>query len=397
MECFDYTAQCDSGAAISGSLEVSDGEAAMKQLHSMGLRNIDLQRSTHSPSTRPLAADDFIFFNEQLASLAESGICLDVGLRQLGRDVRSPRLRAVLEAVATDLERGQSLDDALETHAGQMPGLYAHVVRAGLRSGHLPAVLLNLSHHLRLVSETRQMIAEALTYPAMVLLLACGVLTALAALVIPQFKEIFSEWGIVLPAVTRAVLDFAGAMPTVLIAVGVVAVVAGVVLLSMGRTPAGRWTRERLVLALPVVGPMIGDSLRARFLRAMAFAVDSGLPLPEALRLSAGASASPGLMREAQRIAEQVEAGADLYDVSQSERLIPAMVGYLVRVRGDAVSLRHALIQLSKAYESRAMHAQSVLRGVVAPVAIVLVGVVVGVMILAMFLPMAQLIQSVSG
>jgi len=397
MECFDYTAQCESGAAISGTLEVSDGEAAIKQLHSMGLRNIDLQRSTRAPSTRPLAADDFIFFNEQLASLSESGICLDVGLRQLGRDIRSPRLRAVIEAVATDLEHGQSLDDALEKHAGQMPGLYAHVVRAGLRSGHLPAVLLNLSHHLRLVSETRRMIAEALTYPIVVLVLACGVMAAVFAMVIPQFEGIFTEWGVMLPALTQGIVDLADAMPWILIIIVAVVVVGGVVLLSLGTTAGGRWTRERLVLAMPVVGPMIGDSLRARFLRAMAFAVDSGLPLPEALRLSAGASMSPGLMREADRIADKVEAGADLYDVSQRGKLIPAMFGYLVRVRGDTDALRHALIQLSKSYESRAVHAQSVLRGVIAPVAIVLVGIAIGVMILAMFLPMTQLIQSVSG
>lgn len=159
----------------------------------------------------------------------------------------------------------------------------------------------------------------------------------------------------------------------------------------------GRAVKERIILGMPLVGSMICDSLRARFLRAMAFAVHSGLPLPEALRLSAGATASPGLVREAERIAAQVEGGRDLYDVSQNERLIPAMFGYLARVRGDARSLRHALVQLSKAYESRAMHGQSVLRGWVAPVAIVLVGLVIAVLILAMFLPLTSLIQSVSG
>ena len=397
MECFDYTAQCESGAAISGTLEMTDGEAAMKQLDLMGLCNIDLQRSKRPPVTRPLAADDFIFFNEQLASLAESGICLDVGLRQLGKDIRSPRLRNVLEALAVDLEQGQSLDDALEKHAGQMPGLYARVVRAGVASGQLPATLLNLSHHLRLVSETRRLMAEALTYPGIVLVLACGVMSAIIALVIPQFKEIFADFDVNLPALTLVVFGFADAAPALLMGVGVAVAVAVVLLLSLGTTPAGRAVKERIILGMPLVGSMICDSLRARFLRAMAFAVHGGMPLPEALRLSAGATASPGLVREAERIAAQVEGGRDLYDVSQNERLIPAMFGYLVRVRGDAHSLRHALVQLSKAYESRAMHGQSVLRGWVAPVAIVLVGLVIAVLILAMFLPLTSLIQSVSG
>ena len=85
MESFEYTAQCEGGAAISGTLEMADGEEAMKQLNSMGLRNVDLRKSGRVSVTRPLAGDDFIFFNEQLASLAESGICLDVGLRKAHR------------------------------------------------------------------------------------------------------------------------------------------------------------------------------------------------------------------------------------------------------------------------------------------------------------------------
>ncbi len=397
MESFDYTAQCDSGAAINGTLDMVDGEEAMKQLNSMGLRNIDLQKSRRPPVTRPLAGDDFIFFNEQLASLAESGICLDVGLRQLGKDIRSPRLRKVLDALATDLEQGQSLDDALEKHAGQMPGLYARVVRAGVASGQLPATLLNLSHHLRLVGETRRLVAEALTYPAIVLVLAFGVMSAIIALVIPQFKEIFAEFDTQLPDLTLFIFAFADVAPPLLIGVGVITVIAVVLLLSARATPGGRAVKERIVLGVPLVGSMICDSLRARFLRAMAFAVHAGLPLPEALRLSAGATASPGLVREAERIATEVEQGRDLYDVSQNERLIPAMFGFLVRVRGDGESLRGALVQLSKAYESRAMHSQSLLRGWVAPVAIVLVGVVIAVLILAMFMPLVSLIQAVSG
>lgn len=397
MQCFNYTAQCAGGAAISGTLEMADGETAMKQLDDMGLQNIDLQTSKKSPVMRPLAADDFIFFNEQLASLAESGICLDVGLRQLGKDIRSPRLRKVIEALATDLEQGQSLDDALEKHAGQMPGLYSRVVRAGVKSGQLPATLLNLSHHLRLVSDTRQLVAEALTYPGIVLLLAGGVMAAIVTLIIPQFREIFADFGVRLPTLTLFVLGFADATPALLIGAGVAVTVAAVSFISLSATSGGRALRERIILTIPLVGSMISDSLRARFLRAMAFAVDSGLPLPEALRLSAGASASPGLVREAERIATQVESGGDIYEVSQREKLIPAMFGYLVRVRGDTDSLRHALVQLSKAYESRAVHGQSVLRGWVAPVAIVIVGSIIAVLILALFLPLTELIQSVSG
>jgi len=397
MDTFDYTAQCDSGAAISGTLETTDGNEAMRQLSAMGLRNIDLQKSSRPRVTRPLRGDDFIFFNEQLAALAESGICLDVGLRQLGRDIRLPRLRRVLDAVAADIEQGKSLDEALEAHVGQMPGLYARVVRAGVASGQLPATLLNLSHHLRLVSETRRLMAEALTYPIVVLVLAFGVMAAITALIIPQFKEIFSDFQIRLPGLTRGLLAVGEVAPSVLIGSVVVILVVVVLLVSLRATPGGRAVRERIILCAPLIGPMLRDSLRARFLRAVAFAVHGGLPLPEALRLSADATASPGLIREANRAAAAVEQGHNLYDVTQHERLVPAMFGYLVQVRGDSESLRDALVQLSRAYESRAAHSQTLLRGWVAPIAIIVVGVVLGMLILAMFMPLLSLIQAVSG
>ncbi len=397
MNQFEYTAQCEGGAAIRGTLEAADGAVAMEQLHAMGLVNIDLRKVERPPLRRHLGSDDFIFFNEQLASLAGAGICLDAGLRQLGKDIQSRRLRTVLEAVASDVERGQRLDQAIEKHAPQMPALYARVVRAGVESGQLPATLLNLSHHLRLVAETRRLLTEALTYPAIVLVLAFAVLCTVLILIVPQFAETFEDFGVRLPVLTTVMIALAQALPRLLIGAAIVILGVSVLLLLLPLTPTGRWLRERFVLGFPLLGSMIRHSLRARFLRAMAFAVDSGMPLPEAIRLSAGATASEVLLREADRAASRVEQGSAPEEACRGARLIPAMLGYLAGLRGDAASLRDGLIQLSKAYESRAVHGQSLLRAWAAPLAVFAVGLVIGLVILALFIPLVSLVQSVSG
>jgi len=129
----------------------------------------------------------------------------------------------------------------------------------------------------------------------------------------------------------------------------------------------------------------------------MAFAVDASVPLPEALRLSAGATGSPTLTREAEDVADRVEKGVNLEEACRSARLIPAMFGYFAGVRVDTATLRDGLIQLSKASESRAAHSQAMLRGWMAPLAVVVVGVAIGLLILALFLPLISLVQSVSG
>jgi len=247
------------------------------------------------------------------------------------------------------------------------------------------------------VAETRRLITEALTYPAIVLLLAFGLLCTVIMVVVPQFAEGIKDFGISLPGMTVAMMALADSMPEFLTGLGIAAVGIAILLIILRSTPHGRLVREHIMLAIPVFGPLIRNSLRARFLRAMAFAVDSGIPLPEAMRLSAGATASPLLSQEADRVASQVEGGRAIYEACQGARLIPEMFGYVVETGSNGGNLRDALVQLSKAYESHAAHSQSLLRGWLTPVAVVGVGMVIGMLILALFLPLVQLVQSVSG
>lgn len=397
MNRFDYTAQCNGGAAMSGTIEAAGHEQALELLGSMGLCNIELHPAERPASRKTLGSADFIFFNEQLASLAGAGMCLDVGLRQLGRDIRSRRLKGVLESVADDVQHGRSLHEAIERSAPQLPALYARVVRAGVESGQLPATLMNLSHHLRLVAETRRLITEALTYPAIVLVLALGVFCAVFLLVVPQFVETFEDFDVRLPALTLAIIAFSRALPQYLIGAAILVLIAGLWYFLIPLSPNGHALRERLVLRVPVLGSLIRNSLRARFLRAMAFAMHTGLPMPEALRLSAGATGSPSLVQDAEEVASRVERGGDLDGACRNSRVVPPMFAYFVGVSGEHGDLRDGLIQLSKAYDSQALHAQSLLRSWFAPLAVVGVGLAIGFLILALFLPLVNLIQSVSG
>jgi type IV pilus assembly protein PilC len=128
----------------------------------------------------------------------------------------------------------------------------------------------------------------------------------------------------------------------------------------------------------------------------MAFSVNCGIPLPEAMRLSADATASPAMSRDAHRVAYGVEQGESVYKVCQRCALIPSMFGYVLEVNNDTGHLYNALTQLSKAYESRAVHCQSLLRGWLAPAAVIGVGLVIALLIVALFMPLVSLIQSVS-
>lgn len=394
MAQFEYTAQSKSGMAISGVVAAKDGGTAMEELGAMGLQNIELRTVAQPTSHRPLGADDFIFFNEQLASMTGAGLCLDAGLRQLGRDIRSRRLRGVLESVAGDLERGGSLPEALERHAAQLPAFYGRVVQAGVQSGRLSATLLNLSQHVRLVTQTRRMLAEALAYPGIVLVLALGVMLAVLWMIVPSFVSVFEDFGTPIPSVTAFLFALADALPFLLTVIGAAALGVAAIVGLLRFSATGRLLQERLVLGLPMLGLVIRYSLRARFLRAVAFIVESGIPLPEGLRLSADATGSGILSEEVNHIAREIERGTGIAEACRTAKLVPPMFGYAA-TEGGAENLRYTLRQLAESYESRAIQGQAMLRGWVAPIAIILVGAFIALIIAGLFMPLISLVQTV--
>lgn len=397
MAHFSYQAQCPNGAAISGVIRADDFDAAMAELTAMDLQAIQLTEAEPPKPTRPIGGEDFIFLNEQLASLAAAGICLDEGLRQLAADVESPRLRRVIQAVADEVHQGKPLDKAIAAHEAELPVLYNRVVRAGIASGQLPATLLNLSQHLRLLAESKRIIVEALAYPLTALSLAVVIVSFVMVFLVPKFEEIFLGFDTTLPGITTLLIDVAQVFPA-LLTIAVVALLGCVgSWLVMRLTGSGRRFRERVALAVPLAGGVIRSSLVSRFARALALTVSSGVGLPESLRLAAGATGSPTLDDDAELLASCVEQGRPIREASEQTRLIPAMFGFVSEIATERSNLPEAMFQLAKAYELRAAHSQSMLRGWLVPLAVIFVGLAIGFCILALFLPLVSLINSVSG
>ena len=397
MAHFAYHAQCPNGSAISGVLEADDFDSAMGQLQELRLEGIQLAESKPPRAKRPIGGEDFIFFNEQLASLASAGICLDEGLRQMARDVESPGLRRVIDGIADDVQRGTPLDQAVANHEGRLPVFYSRVVRAGVESGQLPATLLNLSQHLRLQSDTRRIIVEALAYPLTAFAFAIAIVSLVMIYVVPKFEEIFLDFDTRLPAMTTLLIGIARAFPTLLVIGGGILLACVVTWFVLGVSPGGRRTRERIAMSVPLIGAVTRSSLIARFSRSLALTVSSGVPLPESLRLAAGATGSTTLDDDAETLALHVEQGQPVTAASDRLGLIPRMFGFVTEIAIARNSLPEAMAQLARAYDLRAAHSQAMLRGWLIPLAVVFIGVTIGFCVVSLFLPLIQLINSFSG
>lgn len=397
MKIFNYEGQCPGGTPIRGEIEAESFEEAVRRLETMRILDVQVTESARPRGGRPVGTDDFIFFNEQLASLADAGVALDRGMREIARDVRRGRLRNTINAIASDLERGVPLDEAIAARESALPVLYSRVVRAGVKSGNLSAALLNLSQHLRFIAQTRWVVFESLAYPLTVLVLALTIVSVMLCYLVPQFREIVYEFGVALPPISRAVFTFARVYPFLLLFGGAVAAVFFLIWLLLHGTPAQKRLREMLVFRVPIIGRLLHLSLVARYMRSVSVVTAGGIPLPEALRLAAEATGSSLLHRDAEQVACQVERGERATDACRTVRLLPPVLGFVIDTTAARNTLPEAMTEMAAAYEMRAAHQQGLVRTWLAPLALIITGIGVGMCVLAMFMPLLSLVSSVSG
>ncbi len=407
MPLFDYTGQLQSGSAFQGTLEAESQQDADATLADMGVHVRSLRRAKRMSYVAPLSLDDFLFFNEQIAAMTNAGVPLQDGLRQLGADVGSGKLKRLLLELADDLAAGTRLEQALAKLQSRFPTQYAGVVRAGLESGDLGGTLYGLSTHLRLKSDLRRSLVELAVYPLVVVLLAFGVLSFLMRMVVPQAELMMADmmgtanWtpesrSAALPLATGWIFDTAQAWPTVELVLAV-ALIAGLLLVLGTCLPGGQGIREWCLRRIPGIARIYWSSILARFTHTSALAAFSGTPLPELVASSGAASGSVSLANTARAVAEQLSAGVAIEEATRGQRDIPALWTCVVSATAARGELPAALEELARTYELRARQWAGVVRVILGPVLILGIGGILGMVIAGLMLPMISLIQSMTS
>jgi type IV pilus assembly protein PilC len=411
MPVFAYSGQLRSTNAISGTLEAENAEAAMAELQAVGIRVTSLAPTAAILPTRPLSRDDFLYFNQQLASLAETGVALDKGLRILAKDLRRGRLRKAVEEMAADLERGTPLSEAIDRRANLFPPLYAEILKSGVENNRLGTTLCNLNTHLLVMQDARRLFWESAIYPIIVAVLGFVVLSIFMVYVVPQQEELVvgfigtqfwnfragTESEFTMPPLTQTLFAASHhwAMCSAILAGAVVGLLLVLYLLKL--FPAGRRVREVLFSLVPGFYGVYKASLLSRFGQAAALGASAGHDLPRVLRLAAGATGHRGLVREAELLSGQIETGAPPSTAGSGTSLIPAIFCYTAQVAGRRGQLASALAEMARAYDSIARHRMVMLRMILTPIMLILVALLLGTGITAMFYPLVALINSLTG
>lgn len=400
---YAYRARNVEGSPISGAMAAESAEAVVARLRARALYVTWIGETT-SLSTRtarlrmlssrrrePLAAF-FRAFATLLAAAMPIQRALAIAIERCG----DPRLTEALRAVSAEVDAGRSLADAMRTRPHDFDELYVAMIEAGETGGMLDAVLERLSTILERDRAMRKKLAAALAYPAIVLAAAIGLVIFLIAAIVPTFSALFGQLGVELPAPTRLLLAAGEALTNpsvVLTGAAVSAAAAAVALRSSRRLPAP--TIERLLSRLPILGSLRRGAIVARIARTLGSLLHSGVDILRAFEVAAPVSASVLYAQALLDVRASLRDGDGVANGFERSRLFDPFVVGLVRVGEETGSLDAMLLKIAEYYEVDVDAGVATLGATLEPILIVLVGVAVGAIAAAIFIPLYSAIGQI--
>jgi type II secretory pathway component PulF len=398
MATFEYNALTSAGRLMKGTIEAGSHDEADELLKQMQLVVNSIDKAKLKKPRTAIGRNEFMLFNQQLASITQAGIPLERGLRELAGDVSSQSMRRLINAIADELEAGVSIEKAFEKRQKRFPPLYGRILKAGVETGRLSEMLTSLNRHLQMATQTRRIIFEAMCYPAVILTLAAIITTGVFVFIIPQFGTMLEDIsGGRLPGLTLLFIRMAANVAPFWITVGIlVAAILGAFAI-LSASPAGRRFNESLLLKVPVIGRVYHSSVLSRMAEAMAIMVAAGSDMPASVRLSSGTTGSHNLILESEAVAGQIEQGTNILEAGQFCRMIPRLFLYSIQLGTQRNELQDNLHSLGEMYAEQARCGQARLQAVLLPVMLIGVGCFLAMTILSMFLPMIQVITSLSS
>jgi len=335
-------------------------------------------------------------FTRQVATLLEAGMPLTRGLKLIQEQDCEPGLKRVISEVVTSIESGSSLSEAMAMHPRAFNGLYVQMVKAGEISGALDVVLARLATFMEKAQRLKSRITGAMFYPIAVLLVAVAVLAVMMVFIVPRFEEVFTGLlnGRPMPPFTMLVLNSSKALKNhfVLLLAALAGAAFGVKLLLA--TPPGRALFDRAKLRLPAIGPVMRKAVVARITRTLGTLLGSGVPILQALTIVKETAGNTLISRALADVHTSVKEGETVALPLRASGVFPAVVIGMVDVGEQTGALPEMLMKIADNYDEEVDVAVASLVSLIEPLLVVVLGAIVGTIVIAMFLPLVKMIES---
>ena len=429
MATFQYIAKDSAGNETRGTVEAGDRNSAIAAVRAQGLlptalgevksssakpkakaptpqkkksglnKDININLKLPSWMRGKIKTKILTQFTRQLATLVNAGLPLMRGIEVLKRQMKDPQMIEALNGIGENIAAGGTFSESLTQYPKIFDHLYVNMVKAGEAGGVLEVVLGRLAEFAEKSEKIKNKVKGAMIYPIVVLVAAIGITAFLLVAVIPKFQQVFNDMlgGAALPPITQFVIDASGFVQHNGLQI-FLAVVAFVVLMKIvGKTEKGAYFFDVLKLKMPVTGTLTQRSAVSKFTRTLGTLLSSGVPILQSLTITRDTTGNRVLTEAIQNVHDSVKEGESMTQPLSQCKVFPPMVVSMVEVGEETGALADMLTRIANTYDDEVDNAVAGMTAAIEPALIIVLAVVVGTIVIAMFLPMVKIIGSVSG
>ncbi len=386
-----------SGKRIKGEMSGASDMLVKATLRRQGINPLKVSKKPKSllgsgSRKKKITPKDIAIFTRQLATMISSGVPLVQSFEIVGRGHENPSMQELILTVKGDVEAGNNLADSLGRHPIYFDELYVNLVRAGEAAGILEALLQKIATYKEKTEAIKSKIKKALTYPIAVLVVAFIVTAILMIFVIPQFASLFKDFGADLPALTQIVIEMSDVFVAYWWAIFGVLILAVVAFLEARKRSRGfNHFLDRVLLQTPVFGSIVTKATIARFARTLGTMFAAGVPLVEAMQSVAGASGNIIYEQGILRMRDDIATGTQLQSTMRESQLFPNMVVQMTAIGEESGSVDTMLGKVADFYEAEVDDAVDNLSSLMEPMIMAILGVLIGGLVVAMYLPIFKM------
>lgn len=392
---FHYEGINKAGQKMTGDIQAKSLAIAKADLRKQGIvtnKVIKKRKPLLDRKNKKITSGDITVFSRQLATMIESGIPLVQSFDIVAKGQSNNRLKVLIETIKHDIETGLTLAESLGKHPAYFNELFCNLVDAGEKSGSLDVMLDKVATYKEKIETIKKKIKKALTYPMAVLVVAMVVTAGLLIFVVPQFESLFKGFGADLPAMTKAVVEMSKFMQAYWYYVfGVLGAAIYAFVYAKGHSPEFAQSLDRVMLKLPVIGPILEKAAIARFTRTLSITFAAGLPLVDALKSVAGATGNIIFSKATDTVREEVSTGQQMNIAMENTHLFPNMVIQMVAIGEESGALEKMLSKVADFYEEDVDNSVDALSSLLEPIIMSILGILVGGLVIAMYLPIFKL------
>ncbi len=401
MATFVYSVRDKAGKVVKGKLEGENKDAVQSRLAQMGYIILELNQQGGLAQLNSLQIGakvkpkEVTIFSRQFSTMIGAGLSLTKCLSILGAQTESPTLRIVITQIGKDVESGQSLSDALGKHPKVFPSIFVNMVRAGETGGVLDEVLNRLADHLEAEMALKGKIKSAMTYPIAMGGLVLVVLIAMMVFVVPTFEKMFNDMGGQLPAITQLLVNISHVMISIWGVVIFVAIFAIIALFKWWSSGPGKTIWDGAKLNMPVFGTLTRKIALAKFTRTFGTLVSAGVPILSALDIVADTAGNNVVANAVKHARTAIREGETIAKPLSESKVFPSMLVQMIAVGEETGALDAMLDKIADFYDEEVSVATEGLTSLIEPLMMASLGVVVGGMVIALYLPMFQVVALV--